>query len=187
MNSSPVSSFARRDMSPAPARVPSSSSLHEREQVARARERLVEGRLREDDVAEQLVEVAVLCVHAVRSTRRACRRGEEDDPVADLARAGQLDPRGRSRRRSQSGQRRGRALPTRSCALPIVSGSTPLTSTSPPPTSCARSPRIEEEKVTPRAEAAASPAPSGTVSQPVCDVITWLVPSWSRSALVAGE
>ncbi|NUT54958.1 MAG: hypothetical protein HOQ03_03100, partial [Thermoleophilia bacterium] len=37
--------------------------------------------------------------------------------------------------------------------------------------------------MTPSAFAAAFPTPIGTVSQPLCDVITWLVPSCLRSAL----
>ena len=64
-----------------------------------------------------------------------------------------------------------------------MAGSTPLTAFSPSPTTWTWSPRIDELTATPGAFAAASPAPIGTASQPLCEVITWLVPSCLRSAV----
>ena len=132
--------------------------------------------------AEQLVEVAVLPVDAADRRRDLLARGrQEARSVADVRRR----PRGRSRRRRRAPPARRRSpRSTRSCTrAPIVAGSTPLTAFSPSPTSCAWSPRIDELSVTPGACEAASPAPIGTVSQPLCEVITWLVPSCLRSAV----
>ena len=78
--------------------------LHERQHVARPREVGVEGLLREDDVPEQLVEVAVLLVDAADGRRDVLAGGrDEDQRVADVAVALADD-------RAAAGERRERRL-----------------------------------------------------------------------------